>query len=183
MTAIEMVTAPKDTVKTAVGTIVTQLARWSWWKPETQAGKAALTAAVLAMKVPGDTVTLAAEAAHRLYMMSSAETLYDLDWCAGEDDPKYPMNHPAVRAAFDLEGAVAEQARATWERLVDAELMESLKDTGKDVVPGEGTRPPEPPPDRIGTADPGGGTGMLIDPDAPPPDWGRPLPGGAEAHQ
>jgi hypothetical protein len=106
-------------------------------------------------------------------MMADAETLYDLDWCAGEDDPKYPMNHPAARAALDLEGAVAEQARATLERLVDAEIAADLEDDGNEAAPGEGIRPPEPPPDRVGTADLGGGTGLLIDPDAPPPDWGR----------
>lgn len=170
MTAIEMVTVPKDTIKTVVATIVTQVARWSWWKPGTQADKDSLTAAVLAIKVPGDTVTVTAETAHRLYMMSAAETLYDLDWCAGEDDPKYPMNHPAATAALDLEGAVAEQAQATLNRLVAAETIADLEETGPSHAEPEPekTPPPEPPPDRVGAAEAGGGTGGFPeDPDAP----------------
>lgn len=161
--AAEMVTVAKDTVKTVVGTIVTQVARWSWWKPETEADKLALTAAVLAVKVPGDTVTLAAEAAHRLYMMSSAETLYDLDWCADEADPSYPMNHPAARAALDLEGAVHEQALATWERLVNTETVADLKDITQQDGAAEQPKvtPPEPAPDHIGTQEYGGGRGSL----------------------
>jgi hypothetical protein len=172
VTAAEMVTVPKDTVKTVAATIVTQLARWSWWKPETPADKDAITAAVLAVKVPGNTVTLAAEAAHRLYMMSSAETLYGLDWCADEEDPKYPMNHPAAKAELDLEGAVYEQARATWDRLVDADTVAGLEDIGETRASAgpEKARPPEPPPDRIGAAEAGGGTGGL------PDDPGAPLP-------
>jgi hypothetical protein len=157
--AAETVTVPKDTVRTVVATIVTQLARWSWWKPKTKGDKTAFRAAVLAVEAPGDTVTLAAEAAFRLARMSSAETLYELDWCAAEADPSYPMNHPAGRAELDLEGAVAEKARATWERLVDADAEESTQQAAE-PEPAK-TAPTEPPPDFIGTQDHGGGRGSL----------------------
>lgn len=170
MTAVETVTVPTETVKTVVGTIVTQVARWSWWKPETQADKDALTAAILAVRVPGDTVTLAAEVVFRLAGMSSAEVLYGLDWCAEADDPKYPMNHPAGKAEQDLVGAVSEQAHTTWDRLVAAAVIPDFEEIAEgDAAPcEEKTRPPEPPPDRVGAAETGGGTGGFPeDPHAP----------------